>query len=203
MAFCFRIDTLDLINQLSISSEARSHLVQAADSTLKRAEETIAPSEEKRALASFSLRETTADSTMKALSEEAELKDIPENLLSRLEGDRWLSEKLGGSENLNRITDLYHAKFKEAAKDWIGELEKSTSEIQDDLKKTKLTIISLLLPNWRSMDWKRLEGMLISALLLSLGAPFWFNTLRSIANLRPQVAEKVEQSDKAGEGQKK
>jgi hypothetical protein len=35
--------------------------------------------------------------------------------------------------------------------------------------------------------------MLITALSLSVGAPFWFNMLRELANLRPLLAGKVEQ----------
>lgn len=40
-------------------------------------------------------------------------------------------------------------------------------------------------------------GMLFSALLLSLGAPFWFNTLKSLASLRSSVAENISDKDKA------
>jgi hypothetical protein len=34
--------------------------------------------------------------------------------------------------------------------------------------------------------------VLISAIHLSLGAPFWFNALRQLANLRPILAGKVD-----------
>jgi hypothetical protein len=37
-----------------------------------------------------------------------------------------------------------------------------------------------------------LLGMFVTALFLSLGAPFWFNALRNISNLRPILAGKVE-----------
>src|SRR5207248_2808663 len=36
-------------------------------------------------------------------------------------------------------------------------------------------------------------GMLASAALLSLGAPFWFNLLKTMSNLRPIVANKESQ----------
>jgi hypothetical protein len=87
MAFCFRIDALDLVNQLLISSEARSRLLQAADSIFKRAEETLAPTGEKRALASLALHKTTADPAIRALPEAEILKEVPDNLLTRLAGD--------------------------------------------------------------------------------------------------------------------
>ena len=44
---------------------------------------------------------------------------------------------------------------------------------------------------------KHLLGMLVTALFLSLGAPFWFNMLRNMSNLRPILAGKVDK-DQAG-----
>ena len=40
--------------------------------------------------------------------------------------------------------------------------------------------------------WKGFLGRVFSAMLLSLGAPFWFNALKKMANLRPALANKVE-----------
>lgn len=46
--------------------------------------------------------------------------------------------------------------------------------------------------------WSHLLGMLITGMLLSLGAPFWFNALRNMSNLRPILAGKVDaDKDKA------
>lgn len=42
--------------------------------------------------------------------------------------------------------------------------------------------------------WKHVLGMLVTAMLLSLGAPFWFNLLRNMSNLRPILAGKVDAS---------
>jgi hypothetical protein len=43
-----------------------------------------------------------------------------------------------------------------------------------------------------SWSFMHLLGMLASAALLSLGAPFWFNTLKTLTNLRPSLAAKVD-----------
>lgn len=45
--------------------------------------------------------------------------------------------------------------------------------------------------------WPHLVGTLATVLLLSLGAPFWFNTLRGLSNLKPVVAQKIEQEGSA------
>lgn len=52
-------------------------------------------------------------------------------------------------------------------------------------------------PNWkahprRAIFTRHLLGMLITAGLLTLGAPFWFNLLKNLMNLRPAVATLIE-----------
>jgi hypothetical protein len=39
-------------------------------------------------------------------------------------------------------------------------------------------------------------GVLVSVLFLSLGAPFWFNTLKSLTSLKSTVAQKEEEERK-------
>ena len=41
-----------------------------------------------------------------------------------------------------------------------------------------------------------LLGIIISAALLSLGAPFWFNTLKSLVNLRSSLADQIDEKPK-------
>jgi uncharacterized protein YbjQ (UPF0145 family) len=50
-------------------------------------------------------------------------------------------------------------------------------------------------PNWFSGKM-HLAGLLISGVLLSLGAPFWFNTLKSLLSLRSTVAEATDPDPK-------
>jgi hypothetical protein len=38
---------------------------------------------------------------------------------------------------------------------------------------------------------RHLLGTLVSVLFLSLGAPFWFNALRQMSNLKPAISGKV------------
>src|SRR5262249_25087258 len=40
---------------------------------------------------------------------------------------------------------------------------------------------------------RELSGLLLSAMLLSLGAPFWYNVLKNLTALRPVLAQKQDQ----------
>jgi hypothetical protein len=52
---------------------------------------------------------------------------------------------------------------------------------------------------WRhaySDNPRHLAGTLAMVILLSLGAPFWFNALRQLSNLKPSISQKVEGEEK-------
>ncbi len=46
--------------------------------------------------------------------------------------------------------------------------------------------------NWpaKLKDWRKAPGMLLSVLLLSLGAPFWYNALKDLLKLRSSLSQK-------------
>lgn len=42
----------------------------------------------------------------------------------------------------------------------------------------------------RIEDWRKVPGMVLAILLISLGAPFWYNTLKDLLKLRSSLAQK-------------
>jgi hypothetical protein len=50
---------------------------------------------------------------------------------------------------------------------------------------------------WNEHRWQHIWGMVCTAALLSLGAPFWFNLLKSLMSLRSAVAENISDEKKA------
>lgn len=97
----------------------------------------------------------------------------------------------------------------QAAKDAQAALK----DLNDTIKQAKGTFeqaqLNLLPNNYPSGFWSwyasgtHFLGTLLTALFLSLGAPFWFNTLRELSSLRPNVAAKVEPDGGDGKDDKK
>jgi hypothetical protein len=82
----------------------------------------------------------------------------------------------------------------EAATARLSELSASLASTKDALQGTGLKLIFNSVP-FQPKDartWVPI-GVLMTCLFLSMGAPFWFNTLSQLANLRPALATKVEQ----------
>lgn len=89
------------------------------------------------------------------------------------------------------------------------EIKTRTKELSEDLQAIRNTLDSTqlrLIPDPYPGFWtfpgeygtpgKHFLGMLVSALLLSLGAPFWYNILKALTNLRPLLAQKEEAEKK-------
>lgn len=83
----------------------------------------------------------------------------------------------------------------EADKAKVEKLLAQVGTIQKDLEQTSLQLLPM--PFTYSGYGSRFFGMFMTALFLGLGAPFWFNALRQLANLRPTIAKKVDDEDKA------
>lgn len=73
---------------------------------------------------------------------------------------------------------------------------KDSSTVQKDYYNLLSTAGLVTLPgeHWfERWDWSKFPGILFSALLLSLGAPFWYKSLQDLLRLRSSLAQKDEQ----------
>jgi hypothetical protein len=63
-----------------------------------------------------------------------------------------------------------------------------------DLRQLARSGYAVLPENWKA-EWNRgkLPGILLSALLLSLGAPFWYNALKDLVRLRAPLERKEQE----------
>jgi hypothetical protein len=81
----------------------------------------------------------------------------------------------------------------------VQDLKRQADSIKKTLDDTGLRLIPDPYPGLK-YSAKEISGLLVAAALLSLGAPFWFNTLKNLSSLRPLLAtrEEKEKTQKAG-----
>jgi hypothetical protein len=72
---------------------------------------------------------------------------------------------------------------------------KEAAAVREILTKSSFDVLQF---QWKPSEPMRsqLPGVLATAALLSLGAPFWFNLLKSLTNLRPSLAAKQDPAPK-------
>jgi hypothetical protein len=85
--------------------------------------------------------------------------------------------------------------FQALAQRQFDDLSESRKQLLDQLEKTQLKLFDTPFDVSRYKEVRHLGGTIVAALLVSLGASFWFNMLRNLSNLRPIVAGRVESTE--------
>jgi hypothetical protein len=106
----------------------------------------------------------------------------------------WLAAQLQAAAIPN--TELWLKQYESTVSQ--ASLRASAADLRDILdNKLKFQLVPDPYPqpfyNYWTPNWLHLWGVIASAALLSLRAPFWFNMLKSMSNLRPVLANKQAQ----------
>lgn len=188
LAFALQLDAFSLFTRLSSDAELRARVVASADALTRKADELLTLSSNGgSAVYVLAMKQLIATHTneLRRFSEPAGF--------TTLEGGKdWLTAELKRC-NLADPEDKW-------AERYMNQLPqaplRSAYENLNSLMANKLVFEFLPHPypdpiyrNW-SPKSRTFWGLVASAALLSLGAPFWFNVLKTLSNLRPTVANK-------------
>jgi hypothetical protein len=202
-AFVLQLDTIALIKRLSTDADMRAKLVAVSGPIQQQADKIL--DETQRAVISQAMHQA-------AIAELAKTYELPNELGSHAdfasidEAKAWLAKQLASDPKREQIVNSYEGLITKAKLDaYLATMQKLVSasglELLPDPYPLRLS------PGWTegrrwphlfvtNGEWswpkRRLLGILVSAALLSLGAPFWFNTLKTLTNLRPTLANAVE-----------
>ncbi len=195
VAFALHLDAFKLVTQLSSDAELRSRVVASADALTRKADDILITSNNAPAVVYIQAMQQLIDTHKKELGG---LKP-PAGFGDLAGGKKWLASQLQAAriENANFWLQQYEALVPQAA------LRTAADNLNSILKdKLKFQLIPDPYPkpfyNYWTPSWLHLWGILASAALLSLGAPFWFNMLKTLSNLRPVLANK-ERQERQGE----
>ena len=154
---------------------------------------TPAKEKEKPAAAAPAPREDKATIEPKARAAKA-LEDRS-GFASREDAVSWLRATLEGDPALESLVAAYDQEVNAELATDVDKLIDHSASLKRQLARSQFQLFP---EEWRG--WKpskhELPGLLIAAAFLSLGAPFWYNTLKSLASLRPRLAMKQEQEHK-------
>lgn len=216
LAFGLHFDTLALTRQLFKDPVLRQKLVDSSGAMLSEASTILGGS-----TAANTAITASPEALQNAMKELLKNKDVltdaksetdlvaavPPEFKSIDEAENWLWPFLKDltPDRKARIDTKYKSLV-------ILELKKQAQKLASSLKDAGIEFKSKPLPKWNGLrGWKELfgwpaffmwddktnlAGILLTAALLSLGAPFWFNLLKQLTNLRPLVATKQDEQKK-------
>jgi len=200
VAFFLQLNAFDIFEQISTDKELRASLVASSQTFIQKSDDYFGSS------GTTNLPEVYSSAILQLSQKEPNIEGLkdPPTFNSREEAKNWLQKqikkenKIEDENELNRYLDLYNSAVNSKLNSSISTLKDTANSIRAEMDKTKFKLIpdpyyfpfekdkiSEFYPNKRKF-W----GILAMAGLLSLGAPFWFNVLKSLSSLRPIIAGK-------------
>lgn len=186
VTIAFNVDSRKLLLDLSTDAGLRETLASSAGRVLEKAEVVL----------NVEPIATKALTAIKDKLPEETAKHIPEEITSLGDGEEWLKQRIKDQDKQNELMSIYRIEYDKLTRKRLGIVVKQAKGLKADLEEARLTIGPGVWPwqDWRG--WPHLFGLLMTVAFLSLGAPFWFNALRGLSNLRPLLAGRVDPSKK-------
>jgi hypothetical protein len=206
VAFTLHLDASVVLRSIRSDPELRASLVASADAMARQAEQVLG--------ASMTSIFRVAAERLQAETAELRGTEIPPFITER-DGAAWIARTVADEPRRSELVSRYHGLVAEELKALTGELGKTTMAVRQEFDAAGFSLVPdyklhhpHFWPDWfpsegRGADgrewYKHLLGIMATAALLSLGAPFWFQTLKNASSLRPVVAsrEKEERAQRS------
>jgi len=192
----FRIDSDQIFKQIFSNPELRARLVSAADGATKQAEGIL----QRQHLGTQALQELVAQGKLTDQTR-ASLARLPSDKDTCTEGATYLAEGISPA-----ATDDEKKQFQTICegrqKAIIAGANADIKQLTARLDAQELSVFNHV--KWPYFDpektvgqlfaglWTHLRGLILTVVLLSLGAPFWFDALKQMVSLRPSIAGKID-----------
>jgi len=215
VAFGLQLDFLKLFARLSADPEFRARLVASTPALVKQTQDVFDAAGN---AADAGIATNVFADLNRQFFGATNLLVLATNTASLSETDLLISNQLAAAGCRDQIADVtaqYHKEAGELSQKKMAELVQKFGDINNHFSNTGMELIANPYPSTFS-EWlgctrkiqvlcfhffhfpgRHFLGLLLSAAFLSLGAPFWFNTLKSLTSLRPLLADQVDKQPSA------
>jgi hypothetical protein len=113
----------------------------------------------------------------------------PEGIQTEDAGKAWITAHVADAAAQSAALAAFGKEIDAGSKALLEQRAKDGAEVRSILTNASFDVLAV---SWKkgAPIWPEIPGVLATAALLSLGAPFWFNLLKSLTNLRPLLASK-------------
>jgi hypothetical protein len=179
-AFGTGLNSISLLNELYSNSSLRTALVGASQQLTASATTVLNPQNTMTAALTDSLTQALKEANITPAEQ-------PPEISTTAAGEQWIRANVPAAQ-VAAVLDRFNADSTVASQKLIQEGAQNASQIAKLASQSGFDILKFRWP--AKPDVGYLAGVLATAALLSLGAPFWFNALKAMTNLRPVVASK-------------
>ena len=203
-AFVLQLDTADIYRQLRASPALTQGLAKAASSVIEEGTKILDPNNAPAHQAYLQWAEKHPEQALSVLPAPRTPDEYRQALNAQLTANsvEWEQAK-ALLEEYDRLYTTAAANFEEVSREQAERLRKTVSETGFDLMPVNFfgrwdQPTESQLHGWPRLQrqmghtFSHLLGILATAGLLALGAPFWFNLLKNLTSLRPALATLIE-----------
>ncbi len=186
-AFWLQLDTVEIFRFVSSNKLARDKLVAQAGVVEAQAARVLGDSSSVLKDALKGWREKQTDPDIKSKLDGIEVNDTD----TRGEVQAKVDEALNGETPIDSFDSIVNA----AASRRVEKQAANFKTVKADLDKAGFDVFPQTEWRWEKGWWngcrQHFWGILFSVGLLSLGAPFWYNALKNLTNLKSVVAQNI------------
>jgi hypothetical protein len=203
-AFLLQLDTADIYRQLRGSPALTQGLAKAASSVIEEGTKILDPKNAPAYQAYLQWADKHPEQALSVLPASQAPDEYRQALNAQLSANNVSPEEAQGLlDDYNQLYTSAAKKFEESSREQAERLRKTLGESGFDVLPVNFLgrwdqPTESQLHGWprlrRQMDhtFSHLLGILATAGLLALGAPFWFNLLKNLTSLRPALATLIE-----------
>jgi hypothetical protein len=179
-AFGSGLNSVSLLNELYSNGAIRSALVGSGQQVAASAATVLNPQNTMSAALTAALKQALGDANVTTAPQ-------PPAIQTTADGIAWIQANVP-AEQRAAVVDRFNTDSTAAAQKIIQDGAQSAAKVIDIASKSDFDVAKFRWPAKPNLGY--FLGVAATAALLSLGAPFWFNALKSMTNLRPILASK-------------
>jgi len=174
LAVALQLDSIGLLNRLAMDDQLRRSLVSEApkiledyETSIDKLSQNVAPAPSQQPAPNQLAGQTATPSAKPKVVE------TPSHPETQQKAGPGKAKEKGASEQLD-------------PREGLKNLEASVRDLQNLAASSLITLPGTA--QWSRFDAAKIPGILLTAILLSLGASFWYDTLKNLLRLRPALA---------------
>ena len=192
LAMGMHLDSLEVVKQINQDAETRAKLLAMSSSLLDQTPAAVKHTEDAYRLALSEVEKGNPDQLVEKPN--AETRDA---VTSKPAALKWLQENARDGAQVADLTKKFETALEPKLADAFDKSIDRAKTLQSELTSAGLSIYPSgdhTWTHWFALSTSHFWGIAASVLFLSLGAPFWFNTLSRMTSLKSVVAQREERT---------
>lgn len=181
-AFGTGLNSISLLNEMYTNSTYRNNFTNVSQQLTSLTTTILDPQNNLSAALTTALHQALTEAKVAPAAP-------PPAIPTRVEGEQWIRSNVPPGQ-MTAVLTHFRADSEAASQKLLNDSSQKAADVVDVASRSGFEILKIRWPAKPNVGY--IFGVIGTAALLGMGAPFWFNALKTLTNLRPIVASKEE-----------